>query len=169
MLARVSSALRVLTYLNWLIAIPFILLAAASLTEPVQTALTSSLGRKLGDGSTAALIDYIRYMGLLTIPVAWAAHCIFVAVRAIIASASACNPFDPANAARLRAIGWSPTAIQVIDLAYGIINVRMSELTGEYFGWSPALTGWLAGLLMFVLARIFQQGAAMREELEGTV
>jgi hypothetical protein len=32
-----------------------------------------------------------------------------------------------------------------------------------------SLTGWLTVLLLFVLARVFEQGARMREDLEGTV
>jgi hypothetical protein len=36
-------------------------------------------------------------------------------------------------------------------------------------GWSFNITGWIAVLLLFVLARVFEQGAAMREDIEGTV
>ena len=36
-------------------------------------------------------------------------------------------------------------------------------------GWSFSATGWLAVLLLFVLARVFNEGAEMRYELEGTV
>jgi hypothetical protein len=32
-----------------------------------------------------------------------------------------------------------------------------------------SITGWLAVLLTFVLARVFAEGARMRDELEGTV
>jgi hypothetical protein len=35
--------------------------------------------------------------------------------------------------------------------------------------WGFSLTRWLAVLLLFVVARVFEQGARMREELEGTV
>jgi hypothetical protein len=35
--------------------------------------------------------------------------------------------------------------------------------------WSFSPTRWVAVLLLFVLARVFEQGAQMREELEGTV
>jgi hypothetical protein len=31
------------------------------------------------------------------------------------------------------------------------------------------ITGWLAILLMFVLAQVFLEGTRMREDLEGTV
>jgi len=32
-----------------------------------------------------------------------------------------------------------------------------------------SINGWLAVLLTFLLARVFAEGAAMREDLEGTV
>jgi len=35
--------------------------------------------------------------------------------------------------------------------------------------WSFSLTRWLVVLLLFVLARVFDQGTRMREELEATV
>ena len=35
--------------------------------------------------------------------------------------------------------------------------------------WKFSPTRWVAVLLLFVLARVFEQGARMREELEGTV
>jgi hypothetical protein len=36
-------------------------------------------------------------------------------------------------------------------------------------GWSFSVTRWLAVLLLFVLARVFEQGSRMREDLAGTV
>ena len=47
--------------------------------------------------------------------------------------------------------------------------VATSKATGEYFGWSLSLTGWIAVPLLFVLANVFREGAAMRADLEGTV
>ena len=73
------------------------------------------------------------------------------------------------NARRLRAIGWWLLATQVIDAGYGWLSLEMSRTSGEVFGWQPSLAAWLAVLLLFVLARIFEQGAAMREELEQTI
>ena len=35
--------------------------------------------------------------------------------------------------------------------------------------WNFSLTRWLAVLLLFVLSRVFEQGARMRDDLEGTV
>jgi hypothetical protein len=35
--------------------------------------------------------------------------------------------------------------------------------------WSFSFAPWLAVLLLFVLARVFEHGAWMRAELEGTV
>jgi hypothetical protein len=35
--------------------------------------------------------------------------------------------------------------------------------------WNFSVTPWLAVLLCFVLARVFEEGTRMREDLEGTV
>jgi hypothetical protein len=35
--------------------------------------------------------------------------------------------------------------------------------------WSPGITGWVAVLLAFVLARVFLEGTRMRDDLEMTV
>ena len=37
------------------------------------------------------------------------------------------------------------------------------------FDWSFSLTPWLAVVLLFVLARVFDEGTRMRDDLEGTV
>ena len=92
-----------------------------------------------------------------------------MAVLSILDSAKLGNPFVATNAVLLRSIGWALLAIQTLDVAAGMLVVRFSEATGEYWGWSLAVTGWLAVALMFVLAKIFEQGAAMRDELAGTV
>jgi lysylphosphatidylglycerol synthetase-like protein (DUF2156 family) len=67
---------------------------------------------------------------------------------AIVDSVAEGDPFVRANALRLKAIGWLMLAVQIIDIS---------------------LTGILAVLLVFILAGIFERGAEMREELEGTV
>ncbi len=57
----------------------------------------------------------------------------------------------------------------LIDLPYGYLATWASEVSGEYFDWSPSFTAWLATLMLFVLARVFRHGAQMRADLEGTV
>ena len=72
-------------------------------------------------------------------------------------AAPADDRLDPARAAALSmAIGGIGTAISTpahpVDLDAGF-----------------SVNGWLAVLLTFILARIFAEGARMRDDLEGTV
>jgi hypothetical protein len=44
-----------------------------------------------------------------------------------------------------------------------------SERARLELDWSFSLAPWLAVLLLFVLAQVFDHGARMRDDLEGTV
>ena len=80
------------------------------------------------------------------------------------------DPFVAANADRLQAIAWALLALQLLSLVIGAIAGAISTpahpLTSDA-GFS--INGWLAVLLTFLLARVFAEGALMREDLEGTV
>jgi hypothetical protein len=116
-----------------------------------------------------AAIAWLRWVTFITAPVILLAHVILTRLIAIIDDARAGTPFAAANAARLRHIAWALLGIQLLDLAFGLISIRASTATGEYFGWSFGVTGWLAVLLLFVLARVFERGAAMQDEIERTI
>ena len=79
------------------------------------------------------------------------------------------DPFVLVNARRLRFIAWALLAIQLLDLGFGVLEVSIATRTGERLGWAPSVTAWLAVVLLFVLARVFEAGATLREELAGTV
>lgn len=167
MLNKTTALLKVLNILNWGIAILFILIFAliALSSDAVLVALT----KKYPLETAKLMLQSSQWIMFLIMPATYAAHRIFRSMQAIIASAIAGDPFVRSNAVLLRIVGWALLAIQILDLASGFVMVRFSDATGIYWGWSPALTGWLAALLMFVLARIFERGTQMREELEGTV
>ena len=75
-----------------------------------------------------------------------------------------------ANAARLQKIAWAVLALELMHLAVGAIAAGVSTTAAPFdIDWSFSPTRWVAVLLLFVLARVFEQGAQMREELEGTV
>ncbi|MHA4837377.1 DUF2975 domain-containing protein [Sphingopyxis sp. MSC1_008] len=90
-------------------------------------------------------------------------------LQALVASA-ATDPFIAANAARLRRVGWALVAIQLLAIPLQW-TARCIAKAGSDFGdmGGISLEGLLAILLAFVLAAVFEQGAAMRDELEGTV
>lgn len=90
-------------------------------------------------------------------------------LQALVASAST-DPFIPANAARLRHIGWALVAVQLLALPLGSIARSIAVPTSQFADMGGIdLNGILSILLAFVLAAVFERGAAMRDELEGTV
>merc|ERR1712039_778205 len=98
----------------------------------------------------------------------------FGKMRALIESAIESDPFIPENAQRLNAMAWLLLGSQVLTVitgelrvfAFGLIDPQ-SKSTLDI---SPAdLAGFLIVLILFILARVFQHGAAMREDLEATV
>lgn len=156
-----------LNVLNWL---ALALLMALSLFVTLRPELPLDLlARKKPSLDASSLLALFRTALLLCLPVALAAHAIFSRLVAMIDAARAGNAFSLLNARRLRAIGWALLAIQLVDAAFGWISYEMSRLGPGLFSWQPSLTAWLAVLLLFVLARIFEQGAAMSAELEQTI
>ncbi|MEQ1548507.1 MAG: DUF2975 domain-containing protein [Chakrabartia sp.] len=89
---------------------------------------------------------------------------------AIIATVANGDPFVRANALRLRAIGWMMVAANVIGIPIGIVATMIADKLGDNDVHNDfSVTGVLAILLVFVLSSVFEQGAAMREDMEGTV
>jgi hypothetical protein len=87
----------------------------------------------------------------------------------MIDMARAGEPFSRVNAARLKTIAWALLATQLLDLGFGIVVGEMQSAIGTPLPWSFGLTGWLAVLMLFVLARMFAHGAEMQDELAATV
>ena len=89
---------------------------------------------------------------------------------AIVETVRAGDPFVAANAYRLHAIAWILVALQLLSIAIAAIAKVISTAQHPFnldAGFS--INGWLAVLLMFVLARVFAEGTLMREDLDGTV
>jgi len=82
------------------------------------------------------------------------------------------DPFAPINAKRLTYMGWLTAATQLLSVPIGVLahslGISLRNIVGHpEFG--AGLGGVLMALLLFVLARVFREGARMREDLEGTV
>jgi hypothetical protein len=109
----------------------------------------------------------IAVLGLATIPLN---HAILKRLVAIVETVRGGDPFVPTNASRLQAIAWGLLALQLFSLVIGAIARAVSSPAHPVkldAGFS--ITGWLAVLLTFLLARVFAEGTRMREDLEGTV
>lgn len=158
--------LRVLLVLNGLMAVAILgLLFAAPSDEWIIRAF------KLAPGPDAdRLILGLRavaVLGLAAIPVN---HIVLRRLLAIVETVRDGDPFVGANANRLQTIAWALLALQILSMVIGSIGESLStpahpvELDAGF-----SINGWLAVLLTFLLARVFAEGARMRDDLEGTV
>lgn len=167
MLEATIWVLRVANWLNWIVATLFALLGAMLVIDPnhFREKLLDAFSTTGGE----AVFIWLAVSCALVLPVAAAVHAILTRLIAIVRDTRAGAAFSDRNAHRLTIVAWALLAINLIDLAHGQLSVWASEQSGEYFGWTLSLTGWLAVPLLFLLARVFREGAAMREDLEGTV
>lgn len=93
-------------------------------------------------------------------------------LRRIVDTAGAGDPFVSVNADRLRDLGWLMIAltlsIPALPPLVGWIDALLIDSTvTESFEFQP--DGLLLALVLFILARVFKAGTAMRNDLEGTV
>lgn len=164
MLTFTSWIVRITNWLNWIFGGLFAFLLVLMAVEPAlfrdkfETAFGSPL---VYQWMVMTLIG-----ALCVVPLA---HIILTRLRDIVASVRDAASFNEANARRLTVIAWSLLVINILDLAFGYLSIYASEATGEYFGWSFSITSWMAVLLLFILARVFREGALMRDDLDGTV
>lgn len=156
----VQWAERVLTILIWLNVVAlfgFVLVLLGTSYMAVGNRLEAAEGRGAITGVRLALV-----IAILIVPLA---HIALSRLRSIVVSVRAGDPFHSENARRLTAIAWSLLGIMLLDVAYGALAWHFDEAPD----WVPSITAWLAVILLFVLARVFDHGARMREELAGTV
>ena len=109
----------------------------------------------------------IAVLGLVVVPLSYV---VLKRLLAIVETVRAGDPFVSTNASRLQAIAWALLALQLLSLVIGAIAKALSTPAHPLnldAGFS--INGWLAVLLTFVLARVFAEGALMREDLERTV
>lgn len=100
----------------------------------------------------------------------------FGKLRAIIVSAGEGDPFTPENARRLNMMAWLLLGVKVLAMIVAGLRLHLVNLIdpnlsgGQSLGFSLYdLNTVLIAIVLFILARIFRHGAAMREDLRGTV
>jgi hypothetical protein len=109
----------------------------------------------------------IAVLGLVAVPIN---HVILKRLLAIVQTVRDGDPFVASNASRLQTIAWALLAIQVLSIVIGAIAKAVSTPAHPlHLNAGFSINGWLAVLLTFLLARVFAEGALMREDLEGTV
>lgn len=169
MFSAIAIGLRATNWLNWIVATLLTLFLCLLVANPDGFRDMVLSGFDAQTAAREAVTRYLIGILLLVIPTAIAVHYILTRLTDLVRDAAAGSAFTDTNSNRLRAIGWALLIINCADLLFGWLSVSASEATGEYFGWSLSLTGWIAVPMLFVLAQVFKEGAAMREDLEGTV
>jgi hypothetical protein len=160
-------ALRILIIINWLSGFAIFALLAATIVAEEWT--FTALG--ITDASSIpSMIMGLRAIAALGIVAVALNDIVLRRLLRIVETVRRGDPFVAGNAFRLHAIAWALLGLQLLSLVIAAIGKAIS--TAEHplhldAGFSPS--GWLAVILTFVLARVFAEGALMREDLEGTV
>ncbi|HVS32316.1 MAG TPA: DUF2975 domain-containing protein [Thermoanaerobaculia bacterium] len=160
------GVLRILIVVNWLGGVAILALLLVMPNEQwIMSAFEltpSPEAERLVAGLRA-----IAVLGLAAIPLN---HAVLKRLLAIVETVRAGDPFVAVNANRLKAIAWVLLTLQLLSLVIAAIGDAVA-IPGHplHLDAGFSMSGWLAVLLTFLLARVFAEGTLMREELEGTV
>ncbi len=111
------------------------------------------------------LMPVLRIWLVLALGMIVAVHVSLARLLAVVETVRVGDPFVPENAVRLKTIAWCTLALELLRLIFGILAAAMNA-AGSNIDWKFSVTGWLAVVLLFVLARVFEAGTKMREDLE---
>ena len=144
-----------------LIVVLFVASLAAEAT--VMNALTQgNASARLTFGMRAIMV-----LGVVSVVVV---NVVLTRLASIVDTVGEGDPFSRINAVRLRTIAWSLAALETLNVVIGLLAAGAStEAVPLRIEWGVSVTRWLAVLLLFVLAQVFEHGAAMRDDLDGTV
>ena len=122
------------------------------------------------EGHRDEIVLGLRAIMLVGVAAALVVDRVLRLLRAIVDTVRAGDPFLVVNARRLETIAWWVLAGEGLRLLIGAIALATtSSMPALDLDLGFSVTPWLAVLLLFVLARVFAQGARMRSDLEGTV
>jgi hypothetical protein len=166
-LALSRRVIQVLIGVNLLMGFLILVLLVASLVAKVW--VMGALGARPTD-SNGPLILGMRVIMVISVLATPLNNIALTRLLAIVSTVTRGDPFVAENAARLQQIAWAVLSLELMRLCVGIVAARVSSQAAPLnLHWSASPTPWLAVLLLFVLARVFDHGTRMREELEGTV
>lgn len=154
--------LRIARVLNLGVAALALVFFAASF--PFAPPMTEFFTKVPAKADPDLLIATLRVWLLLALPALAATHILLTRLLTIVDTVRAGDPFVPENAARMKTIAWCLLAIETFGLVSGAMAATMNA-AGSRIEWSFSAAGWLAVALLFVLARVFEEGTRIRTEL----
>ena len=159
--------LRVLIVLNWIFGALIFGMLAMSFVAEGWTWRAFGVAPVAGHEGMVAGMRAIMVIGIAGTPIT---YIVFSRLLRIVESVRSGVAFTSDNAGRLRTIAWAMLGLELLHICVVAIASAVStkevplRINGNF-----DLTGWLAILLLFVLAQVFLEGTRMREDLEGTV
>ena len=155
--------LKVLRVLNLAMAVGLVLAIPASfIFEPTFVAFFS---KKPPQIDPSWLMPTLRVWVVLAFAMVVAIHVSLSRLLEVVETVRTGDPFVPENAARLNTIAWCVLFNELLRLTFGVMAATMNA-AGSNIEWQFSLTGWLAVVLLFVLARVFEEGTQLREDLQ---
>ena len=166
-LPATAVTLRVLIVLNWMFGAFVLAMLAISFQAETWTWRALKVGAVAGHEGLAAGMRAIMVLGIVGVPFGYV---VFSRLLRIVESVRAGEAFTRGNAGRLRTIAWALLVLQLLHVCVAAIASALSARgVPLHIGSRLQVGGWLAVLLLFVLAQVFLEGTRMREDLEGTV
>lgn len=162
-----AFAVRLTRLGNLLFLAALLLGLLASFTAP--TLLTAGLFPETPPADLPAALTGARWLLLLGLALATALAVLLPALEAPLDALHRGAPFQHGLAARLRTAAWALLAIQALDAPALLLRARIPELGSAAPSGDFSILGWLATLLLFALAQVYDTGAAMQDDLAGTV
>lgn len=164
-IAASRIAVKALVAVNLLAGALILALLVASLLAPEL--LFTALGADATDPRWILGGRLIMVIGVASVALT---HLLLTRLLAIVETVRSGDPFVSSNAARLQTTAWALLGLEVLHLTVGAVARSISSAAHPLdIDGSFSVTRWLAVLLLFVLARVFEHGARMRDDLEGTV
>lgn len=158
--------LRILIVLNWMMVV---VILGLLFVMPNEQWIMRAFGLSPSPDAARLVMGMraIAVLGLVAVPLH---YIVLKRLLAIVETVRAGDPFVAANASRLQAIAWTLLTLQLLSLVIGAIAKSVSTQAHPlHLDAGFSVNGWLAVLLTFLLARVFAEGALMRDDLEGTV
>ncbi len=146
------------------IGIPFILFNR----EKVLLAIAKETAKIPPENTAWAIAGLLLLLiGIVTMLFFFVRH-----MKRIVDSVADGDPFIPENATRLTAMAWLMLAIQLAAIPVLGLALYVAKTMGEAKGTVDVAfdaNGIIMVILLFILARVFRHGTALRDDLEGTV
>lgn len=151
-----------------------LIIASAALLIYRDT-LIAEYAQDIGDPSAVFPVFTLIGVMLIGLAILGSLFVFFGKLRNIIGTVAKGDPFAPANADRLAIMAWLMLGVQLLMIPAVALGAYLAHFADELddvnvsIDGGADLTGILLVVILFILARVFRHGAAMREDLEGTV